>query len=190
MWICRHIFEWKECASMIVSVSVFERTCRGRRAPRASTRRPGPVDGSRCAAASSSPPSEEPLHPGWCDPAGWVTASPSTGRPGRRSSGAGRGRSEWSGPGRRPRRGPRETRGAADTRDAWWVSDAEAGEACLYIEALSSTSEGQTGDNGPQTGGCEGGHYIHNQRDALNLRLLRERLYFSVPGAWFIHASF
>lgn len=102
----------------MIVVSVFERTCRGRRAPRASTRRPGPVDGSRCAAASSSPPSEEPPHPGWCDPAGWVSASPSTGRPGRRSSGAGRGRSEWSDPGRRPRRGPRETRGAADTRDA------------------------------------------------------------------------
>ncbi|KAK2867673.1 hypothetical protein Q8A67_025790 [Cirrhinus molitorella] len=91
-------------------------TCK--REQQASKQRPGPEDGSRCEAASSSRPIEEPLPPDCCGPGGWANAFPSTGHPGRRSSGAGRGRSVWSGPGRRPRRGLRERREAEGRMDA------------------------------------------------------------------------
>ncbi len=112
------------------------RTCRGRRERAASRWRPGPADDSRCEAASSIRPSEEPLPPDCCGPAGSADASPSTARPCRRSSAAGRGCSVWSGPGRRPRSGPPERRGAAGETDPWswrWVMQ-ELSRLGLYIE--------------------------------------------------------
>ncbi len=74
--------------------------------------------------------------PDCCGPAGSADASPSTARPCRRSSAAGRGCSVWSGPGRRPRSGPPERRGAAGETDPWswrWVMQ-ELSRLGLYIE--------------------------------------------------------